>query len=214
MSIAIRPPRAARPPSWAPPGQRRTLPRLPRTLVIPWTRVSLRGCSPLIRVWGATRRSSAGGTPRPCRMRRWLSLCLNFRPSAVNASGGSTGTDWRLRRWGQRRCVACASGWTKSPMPSRQPPFLARKRTKLWKPSSSYSSSCADADRAGSGQRSRGNLCISPQLQDWISEEIKKESSIAKERHKTREEKSPIKPPKSDNAGRGRGDGRGGGDPG
>jgi hypothetical protein len=64
------------------------------------------------------------------------------------------------------------------------------------------------------GQQSRGNLCIAPQLQEWISEELKKESSIAKERRKAREERSLVKPPKGDSAGQGRGGGRGGGDPG
>ena len=60
------------------------------------------------------------------------------------------------------------------------------------------------------GQQSRGNLCIAPQLQEWISEELKKESSIAKERRKAREDRAMVKP-KFD-GGRGRGGGRGQGD--
>ena len=44
------------------------------------------------------------------------------------------------------------------------------------------------------GGATRGNLCISPALQEWISDELRKESSVAKERRKAREERALVKP--------------------
>ena len=37
---------------------------------------------------------------------------------------------------------------------------------------------------------SRGGLCVCPALQEWISEELRRESSIMKERRKAREERA------------------------
>ena len=36
----------------------------------------------------------------------------------------------------------------------------------------------------------RGGLCVSPDLQEWIAEELKKESAVLKERRKAREERN------------------------
>ena len=44
------------------------------------------------------------------------------------------------------------------------------------------------------GGASRGNLCISPMLQEWIADELRKESAVSKERRKAREERALIKP--------------------
>ena len=48
---------------------------------------------------------------------------------------------------------------------------------------------------SGVGQRT---LCIAPQLQDWMTEELRKESAILKERRKAREERNLLKPPKKE----------------
>ena len=44
------------------------------------------------------------------------------------------------------------------------------------------------------GGPSRGNLCISPMLSEWIADELRKESAISKERRKAREERALVKP--------------------
>lgn len=57
---------------------------------------------------------------------------------------------------------------------------------------------------AGTG--TRGHLCISPELSEWISDELKRESAINKERRKAREERALAR--SSGGRGRGRGGGR------
>ena len=47
-----------------------------------------------------------------------------------------------------------------------------------------------------SGVSNRHNLCICPALTSWIAEEMRKESSVLKERRKAREERALVKPPK------------------
>jgi hypothetical protein len=49
-----------------------------------------------------------------------------------------------------------------------------------------------------SGQATRGTICVAPQLQEWISEELRKEFSVAKERRKAREERALTRAPKND----------------
>ena len=44
------------------------------------------------------------------------------------------------------------------------------------------------------GQQTRGNLCICPALAEWISNELRSEPAISKERRKAREAKFPQKP--------------------
>jgi hypothetical protein len=54
----------------------------------------------------------------------------------------------------------------------------------------------------------RGNLCVCPALQDWISEELRKESAVLKERRKAREERSLLRDrnkPNKGNSGGGQG---------
>ena len=46
-----------------------------------------------------------------------------------------------------------------------------------------------------SGAFSRGTICVCPALQAWIAEELKKESAVAKERRKAREERQLGRPP-------------------
>ena len=43
-------------------------------------------------------------------------------------------------------------------------------------------------------QSSRGGLCISPLLDEWIAEELRKESATLKERRKAREERTLARP--------------------
>ena len=45
-----------------------------------------------------------------------------------------------------------------------------------------------------SGQLNRANLCIAPQLQEWVAEESRKESAVLKEQRKAREERAFAKP--------------------
>ena len=53
----------------------------------------------------------------------------------------------------------------------------------------------AQADLAlYAGQQTRANLCIAPQLSAWISDQLRAESSIAKERRKAREERALARP--------------------
>ena len=40
----------------------------------------------------------------------------------------------------------------------------------------------------------RGGLCVCPALQEWISEELRRESAVLKERRKAREERNLNKP--------------------
>ena len=40
----------------------------------------------------------------------------------------------------------------------------------------------------------RGAVCICPALQDWISDELRREASIMKERRKAREERELARP--------------------
>ena len=46
------------------------------------------------------------------------------------------------------------------------------------------------------GKQTRGNLCLCPDLVEWISDQLKNEASINKERRKAREERSLAKPKK------------------
>ena len=46
------------------------------------------------------------------------------------------------------------------------------------------------------GGHTRGNLCIAPELNAWISEELQKESAVLKERRKAREERNARVAPK------------------
>ena len=45
-----------------------------------------------------------------------------------------------------------------------------------------------------SGLRDRGGLCISPELMQWLSAELQKESAVLKERRKAREERTLARP--------------------
>lgn len=56
------------------------------------------------------------------------------------------------------------------------------------------------------GTSTRGHLCICPDLTEWISDELKRESAINKERRKAREERALAR--SSGGRGRGRGGGR------
>ena len=40
----------------------------------------------------------------------------------------------------------------------------------------------------------RGGFCTCPDSQEWIAEELRKESSVAKERRKAREERALLRP--------------------
>ena len=44
------------------------------------------------------------------------------------------------------------------------------------------------------GSAHRTNLCVCPALQEWVGEEMRKESLIMKERRKAREERSLMRP--------------------
>ena len=46
------------------------------------------------------------------------------------------------------------------------------------------------------GRSTRGSLCIAPQLTEWLSEELRKEYAVAKERRKAREERALARPKK------------------
>ena len=46
-----------------------------------------------------------------------------------------------------------------------------------------------------SGSITRGTICVCPALQLWVAEELKRESSVAKERRKAREERALGRPP-------------------
>ena len=46
------------------------------------------------------------------------------------------------------------------------------------------------------GLATRGNICICPLLQEYVSDELKKETAVAKERRKAREERALAKPGK------------------
>jgi hypothetical protein len=56
-----------------------------------------------------------------------------------------------------------------------------------------------------SGQATRGTICVAPQLQEWISEELRKEFSVAKERRKAREERALTRTPKNEKGEKGGG---------
>ena len=45
------------------------------------------------------------------------------------------------------------------------------------------------------GSAHRNNLCVCPKLQEWVGEEMRKESLIMKERRKAREERGLARPP-------------------
>ena len=45
-------------------------------------------------------------------------------------------------------------------------------------------------------QLGRGQVCVCPLLQEWVSEELRKESAVLKERRKAREERTLTKPGK------------------
>ena len=47
-----------------------------------------------------------------------------------------------------------------------------------------------------SGKQTRGNLCLCPALVGWISDQLKDEAAIGKERRKAREERALVKPKK------------------
>ena len=44
------------------------------------------------------------------------------------------------------------------------------------------------------GTATRAGLCISPKLQEWVAQELSKESAVLKERRKAREERQLRKP--------------------
>ena len=46
------------------------------------------------------------------------------------------------------------------------------------------------------GSSSRAGLCISPELSEWVADEMRKESAVMKERRKAREERALSKPKK------------------
>jgi len=57
------------------------------------------------------------------------------------------------------------------------------------------------------GGSTRGNLCICPALEEWISEQLRHEAAINKERRKAREERLLARPKKGDKAHKGGGAG-------
>ena len=57
----------------------------------------------------------------------------------------------------------------------------------------------------------RGNVCVSPELQSFVPQELAKEYSVAKERRKAHEERQAARQPRGKAKAKGKAGGRGGG---